>query len=142
MPDHGVYVMEVRLPRPTNICVGALGVFDFPPGLYLYVGSARRALASRLARHMRRTKVMHWHIDYLTVHAAITRILVAEWAPGRECRVARALSALEGVTVPVPGFGASDCTCRAHLFAVDAAVDWSAELAHVTGCAWEQIAID
>ena len=35
-------------------------------GLYLYVGSAKKGLEQRLARHMKKRKNRFWHIDYIT----------------------------------------------------------------------------
>lgn len=114
----GTYILLVRLDAPLRLVVGRLGRVDFPGGLYAYVGSAHGpgGLRARIGRHLRRDKPVHWHIDALTAHAPV----VAVWrraSPERlECAWARTLAALPGVTVPVLGFGSSDCRCSSHLF--------------------------
>lgn len=120
--NSGAYRLCFRLLRPVAVEVGRLGLQRLPAGDYVYVGSARRGLRQRLARHERllRDKQgrLHWHIDYLLVHPA-SRFLRAEAvAGGDECRLGRALARRPGVSVPVPGFGATDCRrgCAAHLY--------------------------
>ena len=85
LPATGVYVIEIELPEPLTVSVGKLGALDFPAGAYLYVGSAQRALPSRVARHMRREKPLRWHIDYLTTRGRVTAVKTWPHAPGREC---------------------------------------------------------
>jgi len=106
------YQLAIALAVPTRITIGRLGVFDFPAGHYVYTGSARRNLETRITRHLRRDKLLHWHIDYLLT------------TPGAEVtgveRFAQAECALNRKTVGavlVPGFGASDCRagCSSHL---------------------------
>lgn len=115
----GTYVLILRLDAPTRVAAGRLGAFDLSAGLYAYVGSAHGpgGLRARLERHLRRAKPQHWHIDALTAVAEPVAIWTRS-APDRlECVWARALAALPGVTLPVAGFGASDCACPAHLLA-------------------------
>jgi Uri superfamily endonuclease len=127
----GTYVLFVQVNEPVTLSVGRLGTVNFTVGLYAYVGSAHGpgGVRARVGRHLRADKTRHWHIDALTAAAPI----IAVWytaSPARlECKWAAACATLPGVTVPVPGFGSSDCTCRAHLFQVtDAAVQpaWEA----------------
>ena len=120
--DSGAYVLRLELGRPARLTVGALGELEFEPGRYFYVGSARRGIKARVARHKRlvdaKSGVAHWHIDYLLLHPHC-RLVEVELLPGAgECRVARSIGRRNGVTIPVPGFGATDCRsgCRAHLF--------------------------
>jgi sugar fermentation stimulation protein A len=112
----GVYAAVWRLERARAVRVGRLGRFRLEPGFYVYVGSAQRGLAARLARHARRTKPLRWHADYLARHA--TWVGAWTWPLGKdaECRLARALAALDGLDPAVPRFGASDCRCPTHLF--------------------------
>ncbi|NLF76767.1 MAG: GIY-YIG nuclease family protein [Chloroflexi bacterium] len=116
----GTYMLILRLDAPARIIPGRLGPCELPAGLYAYVGSAHGpgGLRARLARHLRHDKLRHWHIDALTA-AAYPVAIWATAAPDRlECTWARALAALPGVTLPVAGFGSSDCACPAHLFAL------------------------
>lgn len=116
----------MRLSRPAPIEVGALGRFDFHAGWYAYVGSARRAMQARVERHCAPDKKKRWHIDYLSAapHAEpIGAVLLPTEVIG-ECELNRQVGELMGGTVPVPGFGASDCKegCPAHLWFCGAAV--------------------
>ena len=111
----GTYVLEIELPAPADMVVGALGRVRFDAGRYAYVGSAMNGLRRRIARHLRADKTVHWHIDYLLREATVARV----WhAPGerRECEVARVLAARFAA---VDKFGCSDCRCSSHLFGVD-----------------------
>lgn len=47
--------------------MGALGEIRLERGWYAYVGSARRARAARVARHLSPAKSLRWHADYLFV---------------------------------------------------------------------------
>ncbi len=114
--NSGVYALLIRLPTRQRITVGALGPHLFPRGLYVYIGSAKVGLRSRIARHRRRTKRIHWHVDYLLEHARTVAVATFDWRRDAECRLARRAAA-SGVTEDlVRGFGSSDCRCRTHLF--------------------------
>ncbi len=115
-PGSGVYVLQVSVQSPLDLAVGALGTIPFVPGCYLYVGSAKRGLRSRLARHARAEKKQKWHVDYLTSAVPPTRAYVWDWAAGRECELACAIAAFGSATA---GFGASDCACGSHLVRLD-----------------------
>ncbi len=115
-PGPGSYILIIELAQPARIRIGALGERAFERGYYLYIGSALAGLRSRLERHLRAEKRLHWHIDYLLQHAAIREVWYAAGPDRRECAWARALANLPGAA-PFPGaFGASDCACRTHLF--------------------------
>jgi Uri superfamily endonuclease len=89
------------------------------PGCYAYIGSARGpgGLRARLARHVRASKPLRWHIDYLTAAAPVIHIYYRAIPTPLECRWAQVLAGLPGATIPAPGFGSSDCRngCAAHL---------------------------
>jgi len=115
----GTYALVLRLARDREIRVGQLGVFAFPRGYYVYVGSALNGLDARIARHARLTnKRKFWHIDYFRAHAQLIRVLRVESRERLECAVARELSNLPDGRVVVPRFGASDCRCATHLFLI------------------------
>ena len=123
--DGGAYRLFIELPVTVEVRVGALGSQQFTPGIYVYVGSARRGLSARLARHRRLAEEKagrrHWHIDALLLHPG-SRLIRADALPGREeCRLSRALARRRLSSVPVPGFGATDCRagCAAHLYRVE-----------------------
>jgi len=112
--DRGSYLLLLELDRRTRLRPGGLPAGMFPTGHYVYVGSAMANLSRRLARHRRREKNPHWHIDYLTVKADRIVPLPVRSSQRLECAIADAFSS---VLEPGPmGFGSSDCSCPTHLF--------------------------
>ena len=112
--DRGAYLLVLRLPEPCRIEVGALGEVEFAAGHYIYVGSAMRGLAARMARHLRLRKQHHWHVDYLRAHADRAEALAVRSSKREECTLAQAVGKL---FPPGPaGFGSTDCDCPTHLF--------------------------
>ena len=116
-PTKGTYALVLHLESREEITVGKLGTFSFPAGYYLYLGSALGpgGLEARLARHRRRDKKLHWHIDYLLEHAQLVEVWSAASTDKLECLWAQAARQLPGSETPVPGFGSSDCRCPSHL---------------------------
>ncbi len=119
MTTGGTYVLEISLPHPAIIEVGALGDLEFAAGTYAYVGSAfgpggfsRVDRHRELARGERETR--HWHVDYLLGHPE-TNLESAVTFSGKdlECELAATLPG-----EPVADFGASDCSCGSHLLDV------------------------
>ena len=117
----GAYLLAMALGKGTTIAFRG-GPLMLAPGLYLYAGSARGpgGIRARLARHFRRDKKPHWHVDALTVLADAMAALAIPG--GSECAIVAALAAApdgadgRAVTFPQDGFGSSDCpACRAHL---------------------------
>ena len=110
--EKGAYALLVLLDTPLPVRAGQNAAI-LPPGRYIYCGSAKGpgGLAARLARHMRREKPTHWHVDQLT-RAGKTP---GAWAfpGGDECALNMELSAFP---MPLKGFGSSDCPrCESHL---------------------------
>jgi Uri superfamily endonuclease len=113
----GAYALLVRLHRPLRPGISAFGDPILRPGAYIYCGSAYGSggLAARVARHLRSGKPLRWHIDRLTEAGRIAGVAVR--VGGYECDLLDALIA-DGATIPIPGFGSSDCRrCPAHLVA-------------------------
>jgi len=110
--ESGAYALLIALDSPLEVTAGRRRA-TLPQGVYVYCGSAKGAggLRARLARHMRRDKPSHWHVDQVT---AAGRTVGAWVFPGAsECEVNDALAALP---IPIEGFGSSDCKrCRSHL---------------------------
>ena len=46
----GTYALVLALDEAATLAVGKLGLFSFPPGYYLYIGSAHRGLGSTYER--------------------------------------------------------------------------------------------
>ncbi len=108
----GAYALWLRLDAPLAVWAGKREGL-LPAGDYLYCGSANGpgGLRARLARHMRKNKRAHWHVDQVALASDILGAFVLEG--GDECALNGALAALP---VPLQGFGSSDCRrCAAHL---------------------------
>ncbi len=112
--DQGSYLLLLTIPAGITISVGSLGRIHFPTGYYLYAGSAKRNLAKRLDRHLRKRKNFHWHIDYLRDRASSCLALPFRTQDDLEHVLAAALGKIADWTIPK--FGASDCSCPSHLF--------------------------
>ena len=93
----------------------------FPPGAYLYLGSAcgPGGLRSRLERHLlgKGSSRPHWHIDALRAICEVKGVLAIRSSARLECGIASAMAALSDWTVP--GFGSTDCNCLSHLFGME-----------------------
>jgi len=113
--DKGTYILAIKLDKAANITVGKLGRFTFPAGRYLYFGSAMNGLNARISRHLRKDKKLHWHIDYLLRKAAIVDVWSVEKEERLECELCQEAMKFPGATIPVKGFGSSDCRCESHL---------------------------
>ncbi len=112
----GAYLLKVRLGSPVRIDIPRLGPAALLAGEYVYAGSARGSggIRARLARHFRRDKRPHWHIDRLTVAAQDMMALVVP--DGSECALVDGLLASDCFSIPVDGFGSTDCRrCASHL---------------------------
>jgi sugar fermentation stimulation protein A len=112
--DRGSYLLLIRLHRKSALKAGSLPKSVFPAGYYLYVGSAMSGLSSRLARHRRQHKKIHWHIDYLTARASEVLPIPIRSSDRQECEIADALSSI--MQLGPRQFGSSDCGCTTHLF--------------------------
>lgn len=120
--ENGIYALHLTLPDTQSLQVGRLGMFAFPPGEYIYFGSALGpgGLKARLGRHIRGDGRQHWHIDWLRKVADVTGFYFLVTNRRLECLWSQALMKSPQVTIPVPCFGASDCRdhenpCLAHL---------------------------
>lgn len=111
----GAYLILTELKKSRTISIGKLGTFSFNRGFYVYTGSGRGNLTSRIKRHEnKKKKNLRWHIDYLTVKADRIRSFPVYNSGDIECLLSRDMEAIGGS--PVPGFGSSDCGCLSHLF--------------------------
>ena len=114
----GTYVLVLSSRSTDLVQIGRLGALQLQSGFYVYVGSALGpgGVRARLAHHLKPPRRPHWHIDYLRAHTRVdyiwyrldTRRLEHLWA--EDIRLA------EGASVPLVGFGSTDCGCESHLF--------------------------
>lgn len=110
-------MLIIHVSNDAAIQVGALGKLIFEKGLYAYVGSAQGNLEQRVSRHLRKEKRKFWHVDYLLDNdaAKVVAVFSKQADKTEECEVAKAIGERGE---PVGGFGASDCSCKSHLFRV------------------------
>jgi Uri superfamily endonuclease len=115
--EPGTYVLVLRCSTSRAIRIGRLGAVRLRPGYNLYVGSAfgPGGLRARIGHHTRGVARHHWHIDYLRRYARLESVW---YCPGvrSEHELAAAIAGLPGAAIVLPGFGASDCWCAAHLW--------------------------
>jgi Uri superfamily endonuclease len=116
--DPGTYVLVIRLHWECVIEVGALGDLTFPPGLWLYCGSAMGpgGLAARLAHHAGFSERPRWHMDYLRFAGSPVEVWYDASSASREHDWAAILRGMNGIEPGPRGFGCSDCRCGTHLF--------------------------
>jgi Uri superfamily endonuclease len=113
----GTYAIVLFLDDRRDLTIGRLGHFDFPPGHYVYIGSALGpgGLNARARHHLAPARSARWHIDYLLRLATPVALHTAVGTERREWAWSRIINALPGANVIAPGFGASDCRCISHL---------------------------
>jgi len=123
MPTRGNYTLIIHLKAPSRVRTSKHGWIRLGKGYYAYTGSAfgtgALSLRRRVARHLRKRKKKHWHIDYFLSKrtASITAVVAASSSENKECEITNSIRNIEGALVPVAGFGASDCkrNCGSHL---------------------------
>jgi len=121
MDAPGTYALLLRGDENQEIEVGALGSRTVHPGTYIYVGSAfgPGGLQARVGRHVRGDGALHWHVDYLRAVTRLHAVWYTHDPERRECTWADVFRSFPDATVPIDGFGASDCNCPTHLVRID-----------------------
>jgi len=117
-PLPGTYALLMFAGRDHLIQVGRMGRLGTGIGFYAYVGSAfgPGGLKARIRHHLRTAASPHWHIDYLRPYIEIRAVWYSTDPMPREHRWAALFRKMPHVDTPCPGFGATDCSCPAHLF--------------------------
>ena len=110
------YVLILKNMEESNIHVGRLGSVFFKRGLFLYIGSAKKALEKRISRHLAKDKKLFWHIDYIlnSRNASILEVWTKE--ADQECETACKIDNFPGTMVVRKGIGSSDCSCSTHFY--------------------------
>lgn len=116
----GTYLLALACQRAQPVRVGRLGRIQLGPGFYVYVGSAfgPGGLRARLRHHLTAVHRAHWHCDYLQSVCRPVAVWFSVGSQRMEHAWAQAIVCCGHARVPLPGFGASDCSCLAHLFFV------------------------
>jgi Uri superfamily endonuclease len=117
-PDPGTYALLISSATDQLIRIGRLGNLRLQRGFYVYVGSALGpgGVRGRLGHHMRPAERPHWHIDYLRKKTTLEAVWFCYNRKPREHTWVKRFAAMPGASVPLAGFGSSDCDCESHLF--------------------------
>jgi Uri superfamily endonuclease len=113
----GTYALILLATSSRKIEVGRIGTLNIEPGYYVYVGSALGpgGVRARISRHARKAKTFRWHIDYLRATAQLIEVWCTYHVGRRECQWSQAVADIPWSTIPLAGFGSSDCQCVSHL---------------------------
>jgi Uri superfamily endonuclease len=111
----GIYQLLIHLPKNASIVIGKKGRWRFPKGYYVYTGSALNGLEKRVERHRKKNKKHFWHIDYLLDFASIKAFFLFTNGEVDECVLNLKMLEKPEAKIIMPKFGASDCSCPAHL---------------------------
>jgi Uri superfamily endonuclease len=84
----------------------------------VYIGSAfgPGGVQARVAHHCQPPRRPHWHIDYVKSALQLEEIWWTHDPVRREHQWAATVQRMHGASIPLQGFGASDCACDAHLY--------------------------
>ncbi len=118
LPSPATYVLVFMAKRKKRLIIGKLGTLNLQPGFYIYVGSAfgPGGLKARIGHHRRISSRNHWHIDYLSEYLPPDEVWYTHDPIHREHHWSEVLSHAAGASIPLPGFGSSDCRCISHLY--------------------------
>jgi len=110
----GSYLLIIRNDTDKTIKIGKIGNRFFKEGFYVYVGSGMNNLEKRIKRHLKKDKIKHWHIDYITTLMKVTKIYGFRGKKRIESKIAYRLSLI--CDDYIKGFGSSDTKDKSHLF--------------------------
>lgn len=117
-PLPGTYALVLNATTEKSVAVGKLGTICLKPGFYVYIGSAfgPGGLAARIGHHLKDSGRPHWHLDYLRPVLSPCEIWYSFDPIPREHQWADIHANTRNASIPLPGFGSSDCRCLSHFF--------------------------
>lgn len=119
--NSGHYATLVEVMRAFSADLRGLGRCRFEAGFYVNIGTMKKGLVKRVARHLTRNKKLGvWHVDRLTTAEAAMPVgcVLVPWAVWTEHTLSDAVGERLGLVTPIPGFSSRDCkaSCRSHLW--------------------------
>jgi len=117
LAKRGTYAIWLRSETNNIVEIGKFGQLQMASGFYVYIGSAfgPGGIKARVGRHLRQEKNLRWHIDYLRQHAVPVAVWIA-YEKHLEHQWAGKINKHRETSIPLTGFGSSDCSCPTHLF--------------------------
>ena len=116
----GVYILVMKSETQVKSATRKFGDTLLNKGYYYYAGSAQKNFHHRILRHLRKDKIIHWHIDLLSTRKEFTIIsvmIIPEADKSYEQKLAGDLEFYFGCSIPFEGFGNSDSKeSKSHLF--------------------------
>lgn len=122
--NSGVYILELFADNSFTIDSKRHKGIIFKDGYYYYAGSSQKNFNSRIKRHITKSKIINWHIDYLTTSTnnnpktILKRVYIFPDKPKEfECKLSSDLEKKFNCSTEIIGFGNGDCKkCSTHLF--------------------------
>lgn len=116
--ENGTYALIMKAQMIETVQIGMLGSLNIQPGYYVYVGSAfgPGGIRARIRHHLKEGSTKHWHLDYLKQAVDMSEIWYSYGCTKYEHQWAKIFNRFSGASLPLLGFGASDCSCKSHLF--------------------------
>ena len=114
----GTYALILSCTTGRALQIGRFGQLPMRPGFYVYIGSAfgPGGVRARIAHHLEPAARPYWHIDFLRTATDLAEVWYTYDLWRWEHQWAALVARMPGATLLLPGFGASDCTCAAHLY--------------------------
>ena len=106
------YQLKIKLNKKIKLQIGKLGEFLLKKGIYIYTGSGKINIDSRIKRHLSNKKKLHWHIDYLLLNKNV-KVIDVNKSNKFECDLN---NETDGEII-IHDFGSSDCKAgsKSHL---------------------------
>ena len=117
LPKAGTYALILISSSQEIVQIGGLGSLPLNPGYYIYIGSAfgPGGLKARISHHKRLSKHPRWHVDYLRTVTYLYGFWYTYDSIRREHQWAETMLRMKNASIPLEGFGSSDCSCKSHL---------------------------
>jgi Uri superfamily endonuclease len=117
-PLPGTYALLFSSAADRPVLVGQLGRLHVCRGFYVYIGSAfgPGGVQARVAHHRAPSIHPHWHIDYIQGVTQLQEIWWTHDLMRREHQWADLFKRMRGASIPLRGFGSSDCACESHFY--------------------------